>query len=385
MSTLVPVSDLRHHPANPRRGDIEAIADSLTYHGQYRPIVVNRRTSEVLAGNHTLAAARKLGWSNIAAVYVDVEEEDARRIMLVDNRTADRASYDEELLLDILKGLPDLEGTGFDRADLDVLELGGSPGFGSSDDDAEPQVSLGPYRFAVDDDEWEAWMSVHLPPRRIDAIDWLNDQLAVPPKRDTVRAPQPSPKHETDDERVDVDTLSLWPTNPRDGDVGAIAESLATHGQYRPIVARRSDRKVLVGNHTLQAALTLGWETIVVTWVDADDDQAARIVLVDNRTSDLGRYDDDALLAALVSLPDLVGTGWDEDDVAAVAGGQGDGRPTVPRAGKRFVVGEVRWQLDRYQWGGWLDTLHDPNDVDTSCVDIAQRLKLPDGSWRMAE
>jgi ParB-like nuclease domain len=51
---LVPTADLRPYPGNPRRGDLEAIKDSLERNGQYRPIVVNRRTMEVLAGNHTL-------------------------------------------------------------------------------------------------------------------------------------------------------------------------------------------------------------------------------------------------------------------------------------------------------------------------------------------
>ena len=40
----VAISELREFPNNPRRGDVELLVDSLTYHGQYRPIVENRRT-----------------------------------------------------------------------------------------------------------------------------------------------------------------------------------------------------------------------------------------------------------------------------------------------------------------------------------------------------
>ncbi len=47
----VPISSLRPHPRNPRRGDLEAVKDSLRHHGQYRPVVANCRTGEVLAGN----------------------------------------------------------------------------------------------------------------------------------------------------------------------------------------------------------------------------------------------------------------------------------------------------------------------------------------------
>jgi ParB-like nuclease domain len=50
----VPIGDLTHYRKNPRRGDIEAIKESLRANGQYRPIVARRQTLEVLAGNHTL-------------------------------------------------------------------------------------------------------------------------------------------------------------------------------------------------------------------------------------------------------------------------------------------------------------------------------------------
>jgi hypothetical protein len=44
---------------------------------------------EVLAGNHRLIAARELGWEHLAVVCMDVDEEQARRILLVDNRSSD--------------------------------------------------------------------------------------------------------------------------------------------------------------------------------------------------------------------------------------------------------------------------------------------------------
>jgi hypothetical protein len=53
----VPLAELRPYDRNPCRGDVAAIKASLQAHGQYRPIVVNRPTMQVLAGNHTLEAA----------------------------------------------------------------------------------------------------------------------------------------------------------------------------------------------------------------------------------------------------------------------------------------------------------------------------------------
>jgi ParB-like chromosome segregation protein Spo0J len=118
---LVPLAELRPYERNPRRGDVEAIKRSLRRSGQYRPVVVNRRSMAVLAGNHTLYAARDLGWSEIAATFVDVDEETAKRIVLADNRTSDLAGYDDQLLVKILRELPDLDGTGYDQAVFDAL------------------------------------------------------------------------------------------------------------------------------------------------------------------------------------------------------------------------------------------------------------------------
>ncbi|REE61400.1 ParB-like nuclease family protein [Streptomyces sp. 3212.3] len=125
-SLAVPVEDLAPYFQNPRTGDVGAIAESLRVNGQYKAIVVNRgtytgRPNEILAGNHTWTAAKELGWEQIAATFVDVSDEDAARIVIVDNRTSDLAGYDSTMLASILADLPDLEGTGYDQDALDEL------------------------------------------------------------------------------------------------------------------------------------------------------------------------------------------------------------------------------------------------------------------------
>lgn len=135
---------------NPRRGNIPVITESLEHLGQYRPIVVNLgthtgRPNEVLAGNHTLLAARELGWERIDAVTVDVDEETAARIVLVDNRSSDLAANDDEALVALLQDLPDLEATGWTEDELKRLtdyELPeGFPAFDESiADGLEPQA-----------------------------------------------------------------------------------------------------------------------------------------------------------------------------------------------------------------------------------------------------
>lgn len=126
LSLAVPVADLTPFHRNPRNGDVASIRESLRVNGQYKAIVVNRgthtgRPSEILAGNHTFQAAVELGWETIAATWVDVDDEAATRIVVVDNRTSDLAGYDSALLAEILEELPDLHGTGYDQTALDEL------------------------------------------------------------------------------------------------------------------------------------------------------------------------------------------------------------------------------------------------------------------------
>jgi len=123
---IVDIDSVQPHEKNVRQGDVGAISESLKAHGQYRPIVVDRRTNRILAGNHTWKAAKALGWQQIAAGYVETKDDDeALRILLADNRTTDLASYDDSGLADLLKQLSDtdigLEGTAFDGDDLDAL------------------------------------------------------------------------------------------------------------------------------------------------------------------------------------------------------------------------------------------------------------------------
>ena len=77
--------------------------------------------------------------------------------------------------------------------------------------------------------------------------------------------------------------------------------------------------EVLAGNHTLKAARTLGWETITCHLIDVDDDQAARIVLADNKTAEYGSYDDKTLTDLLNTLNDLDGTGWTQEELEALS------------------------------------------------------------------
>lgn len=124
----VKLTDLRAFEGNARRGDIEAIAQSLAELGQFRTIVVNKgthtgRANEVLAGNHTVQAANLIDMTHLDATFVDVDDDTAKKIVLADNRTNDLATYDDVALAELLEslGADNLAGTGFTEDDYDDI------------------------------------------------------------------------------------------------------------------------------------------------------------------------------------------------------------------------------------------------------------------------
>jgi DNA modification methylase len=135
----VSVASLRVSARNPRRGDVAAIKESLVVNRQYAPVIVNRPTMEVLVGNHRVLAARELGWREIAVCFLEVGDEQARRILLADNRTSDLAGYDPHALLALLSELDgDLVGSGYAEMDLDALLDAVSADGALEDDDVPP-------------------------------------------------------------------------------------------------------------------------------------------------------------------------------------------------------------------------------------------------------
>ena len=151
--------------------------------------------------------------------------------------------------------------------------------------------------------------------------------------------------------------LHLYRTNPRRGDTAAIAASLGKRGQYKPIVVNVGTltgrpMEILAGNHTYLAAASLGWESMDVVTVDVSDDEAAQIVLADNRLADLGGYDDADLLATLETAGSLEATGYTDQDLTALLRAldepvgltDPDDVPDLPEGGTITVEGDV-WRL----------------------------------------
>jgi hypothetical protein len=121
---------------------------------------------------------------------------------------------------------------------------------------------------------------------------------------------------------VPIDQVTRHPENPREGDVDAIAESIEVNGFISPVIVQKSTGHIIAGNHRYDALLALGSSVIPVIQVDIDDNMAKRYLLADNRTSDLGRYNEENLAELLVEIMQsdlgLIGTGYTQDAVDAL-------------------------------------------------------------------
>ena len=169
----VDVNELKEYPENPRVGNVEKIAESLETNGQYRPIVVNKKNNQILAGNHTWLAAKSLGWEKIAVSYVDVDEDTAKKIVLVDNRVNDLAEYNAETMTTMLNDLMDLGelvGTGFNADEVDDL-------LASYDSISETEFEEFQGGYAMSDEEIEEVKERRKENKRIEDGDRFHDIL----------------------------------------------------------------------------------------------------------------------------------------------------------------------------------------------------------------
>lgn len=128
MDWATPADALRTHPENPRRGNLEIIAESLTRFGQLRPILA-LPDGTIIAGNHTYRAATELlRWTHVAALHVDLDEQESRAYLLADNRTSELGTMDDEALASLLghvvAGGGGLGGTGYNDDFVDNLAMG---------------------------------------------------------------------------------------------------------------------------------------------------------------------------------------------------------------------------------------------------------------------
>lgn len=107
---LVPVRDLRAHPANPNRHPDEQVAllaNVIRGNGWRVPITVSSRSGYIVRGHARAAAARLLGLAVAPVDRQDYPDEAAELADLVaDNKVAELADMDYQAVAAILRDIP---------------------------------------------------------------------------------------------------------------------------------------------------------------------------------------------------------------------------------------------------------------------------------------
>ena len=168
---------------------------------------------------------------------------------------------------------------------------------------------------------------------------------------------------QTYDEAIPVRDLAEHPDNPRRGRDAAVSESIKANGFFGAILVQKSSGLIIAGNTRWRAANEAGNETIPGFWVDCDDEAAKRILLADNRVSDLADYDERAVMDLLLELSEaedgLAGTGYDETAMALLSAALEDVEVPEMDAPESFPVidpeglnVEYRCPSCSYEWSG---------------------------------
>ena len=121
-----PVRELRPHPNNARthsKKQIRQIAKSIHF---CNPVLVDD-AKQIIAGHGRVEAAKLLSIDAVPTVRLShLSEADKRAYVLADNKLAEKAGWDRELLAIELQGLieldVDIELTGFEMAEIDARQ-----------------------------------------------------------------------------------------------------------------------------------------------------------------------------------------------------------------------------------------------------------------------
>lgn len=126
---VVPIDSLTQDPENAKQHpekSLRAIMLSLALYGQRKPIAAHKvgKLKVVMAGNGTLAAAKALGWTKIAAaIDDDLNEGELAGYGMADNRSAEHGKWDWQQVARLEKLVAASDGlmVGWTLDELEVL------------------------------------------------------------------------------------------------------------------------------------------------------------------------------------------------------------------------------------------------------------------------
>ena len=204
-------------------------------------------------------------------------------------------------------------------------------------------------------------------------------------------APPPQDDLDATLERVALADVRPHPRNYQthpDEEIQHLMQSLTMHGVYRNVVIAR-DGTLLAGHGVVEAARRLGYTSLTMKRLalDPHEPRALQILVGDNEIARLAIKHEDALAALLQELSQddplaLLGTGFDEEALAALAEAQGLGNGLGEAAGRDVEPQIDRAEELREQWGvdgGQLWALGPHRLVCGDCTDKTVIERLMDG------
>ena len=121
---MMPIDTVKPYIYNPRVNDqaVDAVARSIEEFGFRSPIVVDE-SKTIINGHTRLKAAKQLGLEQVPVLLADdLTEEQVRAFRLADNKTAELAEWDDDMLEEELSLLDDIDMSEFGFEDM-VEEL----------------------------------------------------------------------------------------------------------------------------------------------------------------------------------------------------------------------------------------------------------------------
>lgn len=103
---VVKLSEIFPYYDNPRDNTnaVEPTKESIKRFGFVKPILVDK-AGVIIAGHTRYVASYQLGMEFVPVVYSDMDDEMAKKYRILDNKLAEKSSFDEDQLLEELRNM----------------------------------------------------------------------------------------------------------------------------------------------------------------------------------------------------------------------------------------------------------------------------------------
>lgn len=120
------INELKPYENNPRINDnaVDAVAESIKEFGFKVPIVIDK-SNVIIAGHTRLKASKKLGLKQVPCIVADdLSEDQVKAFRLVENKTNELATWDDELLMKELENIDiNMGDFGFELGNIEDIDI----------------------------------------------------------------------------------------------------------------------------------------------------------------------------------------------------------------------------------------------------------------------